>query len=234
MTYQHDRNRNLIETVDAADTDGSPANNSTIAGEGDRTRYLYDGFDRQTSVVDSVGTQTVAQYDPAGNVVRVSRFGPVGGASPTTDGPEALRVPVSSLGVIQTANLVNANLLDSTETLYDELSRTFQTDGVLFVNTIPTERPPDVVDGADDIGKGNLTPGDDQGIPGIAGVTIIGRVTTRDEYDRKSRRIFAVEDDGDVSRYVYDGADRVIKTKDPEKNAAVGWEICVQEDADSQ
>jgi RHS repeat-associated protein len=217
-TYHYDLNRNLIESVDAADTDGSAANDSRRGGPGDRTRYIYDGFDRRTSAVDGVGNQTVTQYDPASNVVRVSRFGPTGGASPTSDGPDALPMPVSSSGVIQAANLVNRNLLAATENLYDELSRVFQTDQVLFVNTIPTVRPPDVADGAADIGKGNLTPADTQGIPGIVGVNIIGRVSTRSEYDRSSRRTFTVEDDGDTARAFYDGADRVIRTVDAEGN----------------
>jgi len=218
VTYHYDGNRNLIETVDAADTDGSPDNNSDRGGFGDRTRYIYDGFDRRTSVVDSVGNQTVYQYDPAGNVVREARFGPVGGASPTSDGPDALPMPVSSGGVIQAANLVTTTLLEATEHLYDELGRKFQADRVLFVNTVPTMRPPDVADGASDLGKGDLTPGDDQGIPGITGVAILGRVTTRTEYDRNSRPTFTVEDDEDTYRTFYDGADRVIKTVDPEGN----------------
>ena len=95
-TYHYDLNGNLIETVDADDTDGSAANNSDLGGAGDRTRYIYDGFDRRTSVVDSVGNQAVYQYDPAGNVVRAASFGPTGGASPTSDGPDTLLRPVSS------------------------------------------------------------------------------------------------------------------------------------------
>ncbi len=75
-----------------------------------------------------------------------------------------------------------------------------------------------MADGASDIGKGDITPDDNQGIPGISGVTIIGRVSTRAEYDRNSRRTFTVEDDGDTTRIFYDGADRVIKTIDPESN----------------
>ncbi len=68
-TYNYDRNGNLIETVAAADEDLSAANNSKIAGAGDRTRYVYDGFNRRTAVINSVGDETVTQYDPAGNIV---------------------------------------------------------------------------------------------------------------------------------------------------------------------
>ena len=63
--YRYDENQNLVEECDAADTDGSSDNNCSMAGGGDRTRYIYDGFDRPTSVIDSVGNQTVYQYDPA-------------------------------------------------------------------------------------------------------------------------------------------------------------------------
>jgi RHS repeat-associated protein len=155
-TCHYDGNGNLIESVDPADTDLSAANDSDLGGPGDRTRYIYDGFDRRTSLVDSVGNQTVWQYDPAGNVVRESHFGPTGGPSPTSDGPDALPRPVSSNGVIQIGNLVNGNLLSATEYRYDELGRMSQTEQVLLVNTIPTVRPPDVRAGASDLGKGDL------------------------------------------------------------------------------
>src|SRR5262249_23960782 len=123
QTYHYDLNRNISEEVDAEDTDGSPDNNSRRGGFGDRTRYVYDGFDRETSVIDSVGNQTVSQYDPASNLLRMLHFGPVGGLSPTADGPEVLPGPVSAGGVIQTANLVNSNLLEAAEYSHDELGR---------------------------------------------------------------------------------------------------------------
>ena len=126
QSFHYDLNQNLIEVVDAADTDSSSANNSDIAGAGDRTRYTFDGFDRLAGSVDSVGNQSVIQYDPAGNVVRLSRFGPVGGESPTADGPDQLPGPVSVNGVIQANNLVSDSLLETTEILYDELGRPFQ------------------------------------------------------------------------------------------------------------
>ena len=204
--------------VDSDDTDRSTANNSDFDGPGDRTRFIYDGFDRRTSAVDSVGNQTVFQYDPAGNVVRSLQFGPVGGVSPTSDGPDLLKIQVSVNGVVQIGNLVNANLLAAAEYLYDELGREIQTDDVLFVNTTSTQRAPDVDDGAIDLGKGNLTPGDNQHILGISGVAILGRVSSRHEYDRNSRQTFSVEDDSDGTRIFYDGAGRVIKLFDAAGN----------------
>ena len=218
----YDGNLNLIEKSDADDTDGSAANNSVLAGSGDRTRFIFDGYDRRTSVVDSVGNQSVVQYDPDGNSVRTSRFGPTGGPSPTSDGPDPLLRPVSAAGSIQSASLVNSNVLESTETLRDEIDRIYQTDRVLFVNTIATVRPPDVQDGASDIGKGDLTPGDNQSIPGVSGVSIIGRVTTRAVYDRNSQPVLKVEDDTDTYSYVYDGADRIVEAIQPITGQAGG------------
>jgi RHS repeat-associated protein len=196
----------------------TPDATSVYAFQGDRTRYVYDGFDRRTSMIDSVGDQTVYQYDPAGNLIRTTHFGPTGGPSPTADGPDVLSGPVSSGGVIQSGNLVNSNLLSATETLYDELGRSFQTSQVLFVNTIPTTGTPDVAEGASDIGKGSLTPGQTDPIPGVSGVTILGRVSDRTEYDRDSRSTFRVQDDLDTSRTFYDGVGRVIETVDAAGN----------------
>jgi YD repeat-containing protein len=217
-TYHYDGNRNLAELVDASDTDGSPENNSDAGGFGDRTRYIYEGFDRLASFVDSVGDQTVYQYDPAGNVVRVSRFGPAGGPSPSSDGPDLHGYPVSEAGVIQVDRLVDPTLLDASETRYDELGRAFQTDRPLFVIDGQTWRVPDLLDGAADIGKGDLTPGDDVSIPGLPAVPIVGRVSARTEFDRSSRPRFYVEDDGDTTAVFYDGAGRAIAVVDPEGN----------------
>lgn len=214
VTYTYDGNRNPVEVADADDTDLSVENNSGLGG--DRTRLIYDGFDRLTSAIDAAGNQTVVQYDPLGNRLRISRFGPNGGPSPRSDGP-ALPRPVSSSGVIQPSALVSDNLLAATETLYDELGRPFQFDQVLFASG-PAQREPDVDDGASDVGKQTLTPGDAQPIPGLAGPAIHGRVSTRTEYDRSSRRAFEIEDDGDTSQTLYDGANRVLKTVDPERN----------------
>lgn len=219
MTYHYDENGNLAESVDAQDTDHSTANNSQLGGDGDRTRYLYDGFDRQSSVIDAVGNQTVNQYDPEGNLVRVSNFGPVGGASPTADGPNTPALPVSDKGVMQSNKLVNSTLLAATETLYDELSRPIESDHLLFAKSGATVRPPDLQDGATDLGKGDLTPGDTAALPGVNGVTILGRVSSRNEYDRASRKSFIIEDDGDTTRFFYDGAARVIRRLDGEGNS---------------
>ncbi len=87
-TYRYDANGNMIESVDADNNDaGSTGNNDATLGPGNRTLYTYDGFDRQTSVIDAVGDQTVYQYDPDGNVVRTLQFGPTGGTEPDVQRP---------------------------------------------------------------------------------------------------------------------------------------------------
>ncbi|MCB0121429.1 MAG: RHS repeat protein, partial [Caldilineaceae bacterium] len=131
-----------------------------------------------------------------------------------------LMMPVSSNGVIQREHLVNRSLLAATEHAFDERNRLYQVDRLLFVNTIPTMRSPDVADGATDIGKGNLTPNDTQSIPGVDGVNLLGRVTARTEYDRNARPVFHVADDGDTTRTYYDGVGRSIQSIDPEGNRA--------------
>ncbi len=214
-SFSYNGNGRLLEIGDAADTDGSPANNSILAGAGDRTRHLYDGHDRMTGIIDSVGNQAVAQFDPAGNVIRISRFGPDGGPSPTADGPDDPSLPVSVAGTIQSGNLVSTNLLSSTEYVHDELSRVFQVDRVLFANTVVSA---DLQDGAIDIGKDDLTPGDDHSVPGVSGVDIVGRVSERFERDRNSEPIAVVEDDGDRQTNEYDGLDRMVTRIDAEAN----------------
>ena len=136
ITSNYDLNGKLLERVDAADTDGSPANNSTIAGTGDATLRAYDGFDRLTVRTDAVGNETLYAYDPAGNLIRETRRGPVGGASPT-----------DQLGA--------ANVdLGTTEQLFDERNRVIRRDRQLFI-------PSGVVLlGAPALTEGSLLPGD--------------------------------------------------------------------------
>jgi RHS repeat-associated protein len=181
-TLNYDANGNLIESVDAADKDGSAANNSSIAGAGDVTRTAYDGFDRAKVITDAVGNQTFIIYDPASQAVKSTHRGPLGGAS-----------PVNTLG----AGNVDLSIVESS---YDELGRLFQSDRHLFIPAgVATQRIPN-------ISEGPLTPGD-------------GKVTTRFDYDRNSRQTFIVDDNMNISRQFYDGANRLIKTLDAENNS---------------
>ncbi|HXF05615.1 MAG TPA: DUF6531 domain-containing protein, partial [Blastocatellia bacterium] len=185
FTRAYDLNRNLIQLIDGADNNGD--------GQPEVTTYLYDGFDRQVSVIDAVGNQSFTQYDPAGNVVRVSNFGPVGGKSPTSNAAATFAQPL-------TLQSFRQPLLSQVEYKYDELSRMFERNDRLFVYSgVTYVRAPVLQDGP--LGQSND-----------------GWVTTRYEYDRKSRRTFLIEDDLSTFRTLYDGVDRVIREIDPEGN----------------
>ena len=161
MTY--DGNRNLIRLVDGADNNGD--------GESEETLYLYDGYDRQVGSVDAVGNQMTYSHDPASNVVREQWFGPDGGASPAD-------------------NSGDGNVLQADRgILFDELSRVFQQDALLFAN-IGAVGP-----------EGPLTLGD-------------GMVTSRYEHDRNSRLTRTLDDNVHQRLLEYDGVNRVIHGAD--------------------
>ncbi len=186
-THAYDRNRNLTQSVDSADNTGD--------GQPEMMTYLHDGFDRRVSVIDAVGNQNFTNYDPASNVVRVSHFGPVGGASPTSNQAATFTQPLTSQSFRQP-------LLSQSESKYDELHRLFERNDRLFdyrEQGVGYVRTPELTDGP--LGGAND-----------------GVVVTRYEYDRKSRRVFVVEDDLDTSQIKYDGMSRVIEQVDAEEN----------------
>ncbi len=194
-TYNYDQNRNLIEIVDAEAHGGTP---STIAGVGDLTAYTYDGYDRQATVTDPLGNMTTYFYDPEGNVVRT-----------IADGD-----PVNDL-----AGATQNRTLSVTEFIHDSLNRVVATHRLLFATPgVTTNRVPILTDTQAMDGLAPYLPDagfDGAQVPGAIGISVIGRVTTISEYDRKSRMKFTIEDDLDTARMDYDGANRVIRTVDP-------------------
>lgn len=187
-TFNYDGNRNPVEAVDAADTDASAGNGSTLAGTGDVTRTEFDGYDRRVRIVDAVGGRAESHYDPAGNTVKVSRFGTVGGPSPR-DNSGARNV-----------------LLEDTEYDVDERNRVFQEDRRLFVpQGVVTQRPPQLTEGPLTPGNNPLTKGD-------------GWITSRREHDRADRLRFTTIDAGHSRRMDYDGAGRAVRAIDAEGN----------------
>lgn len=162
-------------------------------GRPETTTYLYDGFDRPVSVINAVGSQSFTNYDPASNVVRASRFGSLGRPSPRNDRAATFAQPF-------TLQSFRQPLLSQVEYKYDELSRMFERNDRLFVyQGVEYKRAPVLKDGP-------------------LGQTNDGLVTTRYEYDRKSRRTILIEDDLSVFQTRYDGVDRVIGEIDPELN----------------
>ncbi|MBI1742219.1 hypothetical protein HYR54_04035 [Candidatus Acetothermia bacterium] len=182
---RYDGNRNMVESVDGADKIG--------AGKPQSTLYFYDGFDRQVSVIDAVGNQSFTRYDPASNVILISKFGPAGGPSPRDSSAATFAQPL-------TLQSFEQPLLSQAENKYDELGRMFERNDKLFVyQGVQYKRTPALRDGP--LGQSND-----------------GSVTTRYEYDRNSRQTFTIEDDLDVYETHYDGVDRAIRKVDPELN----------------
>jgi RHS repeat-associated protein len=205
-TYNYDRNRNLIETVDAADTDGSPGNNSSIAGVGDVTKFRYDGFDRRVATTDAVGNMATMSYDPVGNVVKETRSGPVGGPSPKNNAG------------------TNNVQLSATEYNFDELNRMFQEDRLLFVSQgVATVRPPSVTEGP-------LTPGDNRVTTRYEYdrnsrrkfVTDDAAHTYRTDYDGAGRVRKTVDPEGNTVETAYDDNNNVIETRETDVSQVPG------------
>ena len=174
VTYNYDKNGNLVEQIDGEDNNGDEENDSTL--------YEYDGFNRLVKTTDPLGNVTEQVYDPTGNVIKISRYGVIGGESPKD-------------------NAGSGNvLLSQAEYFFDEMNRQYQQDEILFISDgVSAIRTPVLKDGP-------LGTSDD------------GRVTTRNEFDRKGRTTFTVEDNEDTYEYQYDGADRRIVQIDPEGN----------------
>jgi RHS repeat-associated protein len=184
---RYNGNGNRVSQTDAVDNSGD--------GQPETTTTLYDGFDRPVSTVDGLGNQTFVQYDPAGNAVRTSIYGPVGGASPTGNGAATFGQPLTDVGFDQP-------LLSRSESRFDERGRGYERRDNLFSYAgVTYQRLPVLVEGSDD------TPGD-------------GWVITRIEYDRKGRPVYSVDDGGDRTHSRYDGLDRTVFTRDAEGNEA--------------
>ncbi len=175
-TYNYDKNGNLVEQIDGEDNNGDGANDSIL--------YGYDGFNRLVKTTDPLGNVAEQVYDPSGNVIKVLRYGAIGGESPKDN---------SGSGNV---------LLSQAEYFFDEMNRQYQQDEILFVaDGVSTVRTTVLKDGP-------LGTSDD------------GRVTTRNEFDRKGRTTFTIADDGDVFESQYDGVNRLIARIDPEGNRA--------------
>jgi RHS repeat-associated protein len=186
-TRVYDLNRNLTQLIDATDNTGD--------GQPEATTYLYDGFDRWVSAIDAVGNQSFTNFDPVDNAVRISRFGPVGGPSPTNNQAATFTQPL-------TLQSFRQPLLSQSESKYDELRRMFERADWLFdyrSQGVSYARAPQLTDGP--LGAAND-----------------GVVVTRYEYDRKNRPTFLIQDDLDTSQTLYDGVDRVIEQIDAEGN----------------
>jgi len=172
-------------------------------------RHAYDGNRNPTRFTDAedhngdgAGEETLTFYDGFDRVVRT--LDPVGNETlyrydPAGNVVESMRRGRNG-GPSPTDNSTLGNvLLRRTFFRHDELSRIYQLDRALFTTPgVDYDRPPELMDG-------DLSPGD-------------ARVTLRAEFDRNSRTAFRIEDDGDLVRFEYDGANRLILAVDGENN----------------
>ena len=159
----YDGSRNAIVSVDAEDNNGD--------GTPETTRMEYDGFDRLRSILDAEGNRRNYYYDPVGNLAREEVLGP-------NEGPSRLNNTESG----------NA-LLSRRECSFDELSRRYQCDDLLFAN-LTTVGP-----------EGPLSPGD-------------GYVTVRYQFDHNSRMLGETDDNANATKFFYDGRNRLIRVED--------------------
>jgi len=207
-----DPNGNLAQAIDAADTDGSTANNATVTinnafGSGSALAYTgdlaaqhqYDGYDRATLTTDAVGGTVARTYDPAGHEVLTQWSGQVGGPSPT-----------------DTTGTGNA-LLARTHAYFDALGRQYEEQRDVFL-------PAGVALGSGravtHTGGGLQHNSTANGNTGTVTLTAGGSsyVLERTEYDRASRVAFRVTDGVDTTTLAYDGADRQVQATDPAGN----------------
>jgi RHS repeat-associated protein len=183
IKYRYDGNRNLIETIDMGSNKKSIEKPKT-------TNFLYDGFDRQISVIDALGNQTLLHYDSADNILCSSIFGNTGEFSPADNNAALFKQPLSLDDIQQP-------LLSQTQFEFDELNRPIREKHRLFsysnVENRIDQLPHKIFE------------------DGIW-------ITSRYEYDRKNRLISRIDNEGNVDRFVYNSMDWVCTIFDPEGN----------------
>ncbi len=193
VTYNYDKNGNLIEMIDGADNNDDGKNDSTF--------YEYDGFNRLIRITDPIGNITEREYDPVSNVIKVSRFGVIGGPSPKDNAG--------------TGNV----LLSSAEYFVDELSRRFQKDELLFISSgVNTVRIPVLKDGP-------LAMPHDGRVTSRYEYDRKGRMTFfleddgdifEFQYDGADRRIIEIDPERNSINYTYDGNNNIVKIVEKE------------------
>lgn len=219
--YRYDANDNRIKIIqpegnfqdtvyDERDLKFHTTNECGCSGGSPHTTYNYDKNGNILSVIDGEdnngdGKNDSTQYEYDGFNRLTKIIDPLGNVIQHVYDPVNNIIKVSRSGVYGGSSPKDNSgagnvLLSQTEYSFDELNRMFQQDKLLFISSgVITQRPPVLKDGP-------------------LGISNDGHVITQFEYDRKGRKTFIVEDDGDVFEYQYDGADRKIFYIDPEGN----------------
>ncbi|WP_372370415.1 RHS repeat-associated core domain-containing protein [Candidatus Uabimicrobium sp. HlEnr_7] len=200
VTSNYDLNGNIVEVIDAEDTDGD--------GENEKTIIIYDGFDRSVRSVDSVGNVTDQKYDPASNVIETSTFGLVGGASRT--------------GNDTTGNV----LLSRSHIFHDELSRVFKTESELFISEgINLQRAAVLNEDDANPGDGRITSFIDydrnsRTTFATSASPNNAQEISKIEYDGASRAIRAEDSENNIVQTEYDKSNNPIRITTTEVNSA--------------
>jgi len=187
ITSNYDRNRNLVARIDAEDNTGE--------GQPERTVTIYDGFNRLKRVIDGIGNVLEYTYDPNSNRIAETRFGPVGGPSPTDVAGE------------------NNVQLSQTRYRHDEVNRLYQRDRLLAVAPgTELERPAEIQDGPLSLDDGFVSRRTEYDADSRITFEVEDDLdATRHQYDGADRRILSEDARGNTQDYVYDENDNVIR-----------------------
>jgi YD repeat-containing protein len=162
---------------------------------GDYVRQVgYDGFDRDTSVIDAVGGVGSKVYDPGSRVIQKIASGTVGGASPSDR--------------TGSANVV----LASAEIRFDEGGRDYESQQYVFLPpTLPSGRTITQVGG----GLATNSTANDHTGSVILGNVFSTYVLSRKVFDRLGRVYQSLMDNTGAYTNQFDGASRKIYVTDP-------------------
>ena len=198
-TTHYDKNGNVIEVIDAEDTDG--------VGGAEFSRMVYDGYDRAKKVTDAAGNVVESIYDPAGNVIEAKTYGPIGGPTPT-----------DTLGAANT-------LLGHVTSRFDERNRAYQSDAWLAVSAgVTTVRTPVLVDGVLTPGDGFVTSRTEYDAASRVTFTVEddGDTTSSTVYDGVSRPVTTTDAVGNTVTSYYDANSNVVQTRATDTHQTVG------------
>ncbi len=211
----YDGNGNLLDTIapivrGGIDTELSVTINDAFRSDTPLTHTgdwalenTYDGFDRVTKKMDAVGGVTLTTFDPGGRAIATITKGTAGGFTPG-----------NRLGT-------NNVPLSSGSTRFDEAGRAYEQQQDVFLNTgisfgspthnLPSSRSVTHTGGGLDANSTTNTHTATATLTSGGGSYVLSRSV----YDRAGRTTAAATDNGAITSYTYDGANRQISMSDP-------------------